>query len=423
MANGKLTVSLYIIGTELTRGIISDKHGQLLSKELTTLGYEINRMIMVPDDGSIAPLLQQCIKDTDIVILTGGLGPTSDDMTRQVVADIAQVPLVEDPEAYAMLYERIGERIHGANRRQVMIPQDFHPIPNPKGTACGFWGEFDSHGKTVRCFALPGPPFEMHHMLYNYVLPQLSAFIGHQGEGRSEFSCFLTPESKLEEMCKEHARDGIVWGTRVQEHRISLYLNGAQNSSRSAMGEAISDSLGRGLLWEKDIEAVDLVVDILKENNLSISCAESCTGGYVGKLLTEQSGSSSYFWGSLVTYANEAKTKILSVKEETLHTYGAVSEQTAIEMARGALKLSGTDVAISITGIAGPDGGSDEKPVGTLCFGFASKSAPSTAVTLSFTTYGRSSVRRRGAVAALILSYFYVKGEQLLDIIQTWQYI
>ena len=186
-------VSVFIIGTEITRGIIADRHGQLIAKELTTLGYTIYRMTLVPDDGSIEPLLRECVKHTDVVILTGGLGPTSDDMTRQIVADLAKVPLEEDKEAFETLYQRIGERINGANRRQVMFPKGFRVIKNPKGTAPGFAGDIKvSEEKSVRLYAMPGPPVEMHEMFYNRILPELSRLSGHTGIGRDEFSCFNT---------------------------------------------------------------------------------------------------------------------------------------------------------------------------------------------------------------------------------------
>ncbi|MGI6466178.1 MAG: nicotinamide-nucleotide amidohydrolase family protein [Sphaerochaetaceae bacterium] len=417
------SVSVFIIGTEITRGIIGDKHGQLIAKELTTIGYLVNRITIVADDGSVKPLLEGCIRKNDIIILTGGLGPTSDDMTRQIVADLANVPLVEDPGAYETLYKRIGSRINGANRRQVLIPQGFKVIENPKGTAPGFSGEIKVDGRSVRLYAMPGPPIEMHEMFYNKILPELSSLTGHEGIGRSEYSNFLTPESRLEDLSKECAIKGIEWGTRVQEHRISLYLNGGTVSQRDEMALCISNKLGRGILRSGDVEILDLLVDLLKKENITISAAESCTGGLLSKLLTDLSGSSNWFWGSVISYSNDAKTKLLNVKEETLEKYGAVSVECVKEMAQGALEVSQSDVAVSISGIAGPDGGSKEKPVGTICFGFAQKGKKSEAVELLLTSYGRSGVRKRGAIAALLLTYYYIRGESLLDIVTSWQYI
>ena len=428
MENAYASVSAFIIGTEITRGIIADKHGQLVSRELTTLGYHVNRVTIVPDDGSIAPLLRECVKHTDIVILTGGLGPTSDDMTRQVVADLAGVPLVQDEAAYQHLYDRIGERINGANRRQVMFPEGFRVIENPKGTAPGFAGEIpvtDATGDTkfVRCYAMPGPPVEMHEMFYHRILPELARLTGHEGIGRDEFSCFLTPESRLEEVSHECDSDDIAWGTRVQEHRISLYLNGADEESRRDMARRIGEKLGTGLLMDGDVEVPDLLADLLESKGMTLSCAESCTGGLLSKLMTDRDGSSAWFWGSVVSYANEAKQKLLGVPKKTLEDQGAVSLETVKSMAEQMLRISGTDLAISVSGIAGPAGGTVEKPVGTVCFGFAGNGRETSAVRLQITSFGRASVRRRAAITAILLGYFFVNGADLLDIVETWQYI
>lgn len=423
MANGHATVSLCIIGTEITRGIIADKHANLIARELTNLGYEVNRITIVPDDGSLGIILEQMVRDADILLLTGGLGPTSDDMTRQLVADLAHVRLVRNEDAYRVLYERIGDRINGANVRQVCIPEGFRIIPNPKGTAPGFTGNIKGSGKDVLCYAMPGPPIEMHEMFYGRILPELAEKIGKRSIGRDEYSCFLTPESKLEEVCESCARDAILWGTRVQEHRISLYLNGGTAESRKAMAHDIAHLLGKGLLVEGDVEVMDLLATQLTSQDMLLSLAESCTGGLASKLMTDKAGSSNWLWGSVVSYANLAKERLLGVGLKTLATHGAVSGETVIEMARGLLERSDSDLSIAISGIAGPDGGTDEKPVGTVWLGFATKTTHPIAVKVLFSSYGRSSVRRRAAVAAILLGYFHLKGDDLLDIVNTWQYI
>ncbi|MFA7670800.1 MAG: nicotinamide-nucleotide amidohydrolase family protein [Sphaerochaetaceae bacterium] len=422
------SVSVFIIGTEITRGIIADRHGQLIAKELTTLGYNIYRMTLVPDDGSVEPLLRECVKQSDIIILTGGLGPTSDDMTRQIVADLAKVPLVKDQEAFRALHERIGDRINGANLRQVMIPQGFRIIPNPKGTAPGFKGEIEveqngGERKLVKLFSMPGPPVEMHEMFYNRILPELAALSGHDGIERDEYSCFMTPESRLEDLCKECAKEGVIWGTRVQEHRISLYFNGSNSSERDSMAACVSEKLGTSILLKGDVQALDLFVDLLKERSMTVACSESCTGGLISKLLTDRPGSSEWFWGSVVSYSNEAKERLLGVSKETINKYGAVSTECAKEMALGILDISGCDIALSVTGIAGPSGATEDKPVGTICFGFASKGQKAESVMIKLSAHGRDGSRRRATVAALLLARQYVLGSPLLDIVRSWQYI
>ena len=420
-------VSLFIIGTELTRGIIADRHGQLMANELTHLGYHVNRIVIVPDDGTLGTVLRQCLQESDIVILTGGLGPTSDDMTRSLVASIAQVELVKDEQSYQDLYKRIGDRINGSNSRQVYFPKGFRPIINPKGTAPGFTGiiPFEKNEKKceILCYAMPGPPVEMHEMFYKRVLPELALLSGHQDYERDEFSTFLIPESKLEEACALGAEEGLQWGTRVQEYRTSLYISGGSKERRLSMKQQIEAIVGIGLVEEGDLEAVDILSRYLEEHRQTISCAESCTGGLVSKLLTDRPGSSKWFWGSAVSYANDAKMDMLHVDKSIIDTDGAVSARCVEAMAEGIRRQSDSDCAIAISGIAGPDGGTDEKPVGLIWFGFASKTQPVVSVKVKISSFGRASVRRRAAVAACLLAFSYLNGIDLLDRVRSWQYI
>jgi nicotinamide-nucleotide amidase len=189
------------------------------------------------------------------------------------------------------------------------------------------------------------------------------------------------------------------------------------------MAKAIGDRLGTGLLIKGNVEVMDLLSDFLVSQNMVMASAESCTGGLVGKLMTDRAGSSAWFWGAVVSYANRAKEQLLGVRAEVLSMYGAVSKETVLAMAEGLSGYTDVDLAISISGIAGPDGGTEEKPVGTVWFGFAGKDMAPTAVKLVFSSYGRSSVRRRAAIAAIMLGYFYLKGGDLLDIVGAWQYI
>jgi len=412
------TVSLIIIGTELTRGIIGDKHGQVISTELSHLGYSVQKIIIVPDDGSIQGVLGDCIGQSDVVLVTGGLGPTSDDMTRKAIADAAAVALVKNEAAYAWLYAKVGERIHGANEIQTMFPSGFDPIPNPNGTAQGFWGVIPEGNRQVVCISMPGPPREMDPMFFDYVLPYLGKLRGHEDLSRDEYSSFLVAESKLEELCQKAAVPGVSWGDRFQDFRISLYLTG-DAPKRQEFARKLRNLMGSELLVDGDVEAVSLLDDRLVSDKLTICCAESCTGGLLGKLLTDRAGSSDWFWGSLVTYANEAKHAVLGVGEDILSTYGAVSGECAIAMAEEALGKSGASLAISTTGFAGPTG----EQVGLVWFGFARAGQASQAVKLEFSSYGRESIRRRASVAACLLAIRYLDGTRLLDTTNAWQYI
>jgi nicotinamide-nucleotide amidase len=414
--------ALFIIGTELTRGVISDRHGRLISSQLTQLGYRVERIIILPDDGSVSVLLKECVKTCDVLLVTGGLGPTSDDRTRSIVADLAGVELIRHPLAFEALYKRRGERIWGANEQQTMIPEGFEVIPNPNGTACGFRGFIRVDEREVLVVALPGPPREMDRMFFDHVRPLLGELSGHNDFERSDYSTYLLGESKLEELCRSVASEGLEWGTRFQEQTISLYIAGGDQEKRTAMVERLRSLVGPLLIVDGDVQPVEMLIKELKERGQSIATAESVTGGLVSKLLTDQSGSSAWYWGGVNTYAYEAKVRLLGVKEETLATFGAVSTECAKEMAEGILRQSSADWALSVTGIAGPSGGSEEKPVGTVCFGFASRTLETQSVQVHLSSHSRDIIRRRAATVAFLLAARYIQGGCLLDTVKKWQY-
>lgn len=422
-----MNVSLYIIGTELTRGIISDKHTPLLTSELSKLGYTIKRSVLVPDDGTIEKSLALGIQDSDVLLITGGLGPTSDDMTRSIIASLAGVKLEKNQSAWDALYARVGERIYGANEQQAMIPQGFDIVPNPKGTACGFKGTVNCNSKQVFLAAMPGPPAEMQPMFYNYILPLLSKIIGHQEKERDEYSVFLIAEAKLEELCAQVAdelnlRSKIEWGTRFQDLRISLYIKGDNVGERKAFASRLKEIVGYGLIEDGDVQACDLLVDYLKENNMTISCAESATCGLLAKTLTDKAGASKWFWGGVASYNTQAKIKILGVKQNTVTSYGTVSCECALEMAKGIQNISNSDVSVSISGLAGPSE-EEGKAVGTVCLGFTSKKLKPQAICLKTFVHTRDSARRRFMVIALILCRLYLNGTDIIDTVCKWRYI
>lgn len=411
------TASLIVIGSELTRGIIADKHGQLVSRELTKLGYHMNEIIAIPDDGTIEAVLLSVIKHNDVIIITGGLGPTSDDMTRLTISHVAGKALVKNEEAYQRLYKRVGERIHGANEKQSYFPEDFKTILNPNGTAEGFYGKADN----TLIICLPGPPREMEPMFREFVLPYLAHLNGHEEKPRFEYSTFLIAEAKLEELTKEVDSE-INWGTRFQDYRISLYAEGDEKKVNSAI-KRLQEKCGNELIVLGDKTALSSLTKTLREKGLTIAAAESCTGGLCSMLLTEEAGASVYFNGGVVSYAPSVKEGVLDVSSTTIKCYGTVSENCALEMAEGALKKTNSDYAFSVTGVAGPDK-SEGKDVGTVCFGFAGKNRVSQAVTLHFTTWGRASVRRKSATAAFILAnHFILSDKPLIDITCMWDYI
>ncbi len=410
-------VELIVIGTELSRGIIADQHCQMVSRELTHLGYYMRKLSMIPDDGTIEPVLESAVRESDVVIVTGGLGPTSDDMTRNAIAEAASVPLERNEGCFERLYERIGDRIYGANEKQVMLPVGFLPMPNPNGTAEGFYGRAGE----VLIIALPGPPKEMRPMFFDHVLPLLAGEIGHDGIERDEYSTYIVAEAKLEELTAL-SDSTLDWGTRFQDYRISLYLSGGDKSRRDAAVSKLRSLMGNELVASGDITAVDALADHLLSHGLTLATAESCTGGMCSMLLTSRPGSSRYFLGGVASYSNSVKERVLGVGRDTLESVGAVSRECALEMADGALRVLGSDCSLSITGVAGP-ACSEKKSVGLVCFGFAAKGRKSQSVTLRFSSSIREQIRRKSATAAFILLKEFLEGKDLVDMVSHWTYI
>lgn len=408
-------VSLVVIGTELTRGIIEDKHTSVVAREMTRLGLHFRESVLVADDGTIGEALSSLIPSSDAVIITGGLGPTADDMTRASIASAAGRKLIRNDEAWSHLLDTLGERAYGANERQAYIPEGFSLIRNPNGTAPGFWGEV---GSTL-LVSLPGPPREMRPMLYDSVIPLLVSFFGLEEDEREEYSTFVLAEAKLEE-CTKEADPSLLWGTRFQDYRISLYVSGKEKSVRDEAIARLRKIVGEKRIESGDVSALGLLTDTLRDRGCTISCAESCTGGLAASLLTSIPGASVYMLGGVVSYSAEVKKKVLGVKEETVDKFGVVSEECAMEMADGVRTLTLSDYSFSITGVAGPER-SENKEVGTVAFGFSGKDRKSETVTVLFPFWGRESIRRRSAVVAFILMRAYINGEDIREIVSSWR--
>ena len=412
-----MKASFIIIGTELTRGIIQDSHGSLLSRELTRLGIYVSEIVEVPDDGSIEKVIEALMRNNDIVIITGGLGPTSDDMTRPVIAEAAGVPLVRNEEAWEHMLATLGDKAYGANSRQAMIPEGFSLIANSNGTAPGFYG----YGGSTLLISLPGPPREMHPMLYDAVLPLLREKLDLPQAERDEYTSFITAEAKLEELCSE-ADGELEWGTRFQDYRISLYVSGKTRAERDAAVAKLRDMVGRYRLVDGDTDALAMAIEALESRHATVSVAESCTGGLLSMLLTERPGASAYMMGSVTSYAASVKKDVLGVPENVIQENGTVSSECAVAMADGVRRLTSSDYSVSITGVAGPD--KDEgKDVGTVYIGFSGKDRSSEAVCFRFSSWGRASIRRKASVTALLLLSRYIAGDDIAEIVSGWGFI
>ncbi len=410
--------ALILIGTEITRGIIQDKHSQLVGKNLTSIGIHMSQIAAVPDDGTIEGILSAIVRKNDIVIITGGLGPTSDDMTRQCIADVAGSPLEVNEDSWNDLKLKLGDRLIGANEKQCYIPRGFTRIKNSNGTADGFYGRTQEGCLII---SLPGPPGEMSPMFEDVVMPLLSQLSGHGEEERREYSSFIIAEAKLEDLTHQ-INPSLNWATRFQDYKISLYLSGG---SEKEMDDAVSElrrMCGSQLIADGCTSSLELLAGLLRGQGLSLSCAESCTGGLASAMLTHLAGSSSYFCGSVVSYSNEVKENVLSVRKETIEEHGAVSVECAAEMSEGVRRLTSSDFSFSITGVAGP-GESEAKKVGTVCFAFSGRGRKTQSVCLHFSSWGRESVRRKSVNAALILMKEFIECNDIASVTEGWAYI
>lgn len=397
-------------GTELLLGETLNTSAHYLTGKLSSLGIEVDYHTTVGDNSErLEQVLRQAINRSDLLLTTGGLGPTEDDLTKELVAKVLNLQMELDQASLSHIVQFFGRRkapMPSSNEKQAYFPKGSKILPNPIGTAPGAIIERD--GKTV--IILPGPPFEMQPMFDHYAWPELQRIIGSDSERMNErvLKVFGIGESAIEEVLDDlmhHPGFSIALLAKRAEMHIRLVARGTGNASRAALNslDQAEDEIRRRLgdkVFGRDQETMlGIVGQILKRNHLTIATAESCTGGLVGATLTQEPGSSEFYLGGAVSYSNSLKQQLVGVNEKTLNQFGAVSEEVAREMAEGIRQKSGSDLAISTTGIAGPDGGSDLKPVGMVYIGVAS---PEGVYAKKFQFYGeRESVRQLTVQAAL----------------------
>jgi nicotinamide-nucleotide amidase len=371
------------IGDELLIGQVINTNASWMAEQLKLAGIEVIRITTISDTGEeIRSSLREASSRADILLLTGGLGPTKDDITKSTLCEYFDTKLVFHQPSYDQIEKLFGDRgytISDVNRQQAYIPDNCTPILNENGTAPGM--RFEKDGKII--ISMPGVPFEMKGIMTDFVLPELSKKLnGHkilhkvvltQGVGES----FLAETiSDWESSLPAHMKLAYL----PQPGIVRLRISGSgpeMDTLEQELDEKISqlEKLIPELIFGYGEDTLEAILGkVLLEKGKTISTAESCTGGYIAHLITSIAGSSSYYKGSVVAYANEVKMDMLGVKEETLIAHGAVSEETVKEMAAGAIKRFNTDYAIAISGIAGPDGGTEEKPVGTVWIAVAGPS-------------------------------------------------
>ena len=406
----KTTAVILSVGTELTEGIIQNTHFRFLGSELKSLGIEVRRQVQIPDDADLfREELLRAVAGSALVMVTGGLGPTSDDLCREVVAACAGRRLEFREEVWNRIKERLrGRSVPETNRKQALIPQGFELIANPYGTAPGFAGWIDK----ALVVALPGPPRELEPLYREQVQALLSRQLRLEGTEELVLTSFLVPESLLEEALQRHRQEGVRWGTRFVEDRIAVILRAGGSAQREYMFQALEGEFGPVRIRRGEVTPSLLLFQSLKHRGLTLALAESCSGGQAARMITDIPGSSEVFWGGAVAYANEAKVRLLGVDPALLERHGAVSAEVASAMAAGMLERSGADVAVAITGVAGPGGGSPDKPIGTVWV--AAREASGAELRQAFHFPGaREMIRFRAAVAALLLAETLVEKRDL----------
>jgi nicotinamide-nucleotide amidase len=409
--------AIFSLGTELTEGIIQDTHGRFLASLLTSWGIRVEKICQLRDAPEIQQELREEAARRRLIVCTGGLGPTSDDISREVIAAAAGRSLEFRSDLWDTIRQMYDLSKAEANKRQASIPQGFTVLPNEWGTAPGFWGEASG----TLFIALPGPPRELHNMCDRYLGSILQEQMKAIPAGFTTATTFLVPESVLEDACSRNRLPGVHWRTRVEPYRIHLYVEGEREAERERFVQLLGSDLGSELVRFGDVEPARVLLREATARGKTIAAAESCTGGMLGARITANPGSSAIFWGTAVVYADEAKQGMLGVAADTLERSGAVSEAAAVEMAEGVLELSGADTAAAITGIAGPGGGSDEKPVGTVWIAVTSREQQPQARLFHFGNR-RELVRRRSVVAALLMLEMMVKGNVSIDSVDQWHY-
>ena len=367
------------IGTELTRGELVNTNASWLASALTDLGFTVTEIVTVDDDrGRIVGALERLGRTAQVVVCTGGLGPTTDDLTTEAVADALGVRVVRDNgslEAIRRRFEKLGRAMSESNAKQADFPEGAEILPNPIGTAPGFAVRV---GKAIACF-MPGVPAEMQRMFEEQVTPRVRALAANDTH-QVRLHTFGLPESVVGERLAgvEAAFPGVTIGYRAHFPEIEVKVFARAQSAAQARDlceRAAVEArarLAEVLFGEGDDTFAGVLGRELRKRGLTLAIAESCTGGLVGHMITREPGASDFLLLDAVTYSNGAKTAVLGVDEEVIRGHGAVSSEVAAAMAEGARHVSGADLALSLTGVAGPSGGTDEKPVGTVYLAVAS---------------------------------------------------
>ena len=367
-----MRIALVTTGTELLLGDVRDSHLSFIAGQLLPLGLRISEQRTLPDGDAIRDALTELFSKNDIIFVTGGLGPTTDDITREIVAALLGLELQQDETVLKTIRERLTNRqIPFTNRigRQAQVPRGAIVLPNENGTAPGFClrRNVSATINSPELFVLPGPPRELQPMFRSYVLPLLRSIVPAPTFHRRLYRIVNMGESMVERAIGEKilALPDIELGYCARPGEVDLRVIGTEQSVCAA-DEIIKSRIGDSIFSTSDENLEQVLVKRLTEQKKTLAIAESCTGGLLANRITNVPGASNVLLAGYVTYANEAKVDVLGVDPALIKQHGAVSEPVVRAMAEGARSRAQVDFALSTTGIAGPDGGSAEKPVGTV---------------------------------------------------------
>lgn len=370
-----MLAEIITIGDEILIGQIVDSNSAWIAQQLNAIGIRIKQISSVSDDREhILTALAEAAKRADIILITGGLGPTKDDITKLTLAEYFNVSLVRNADALdnvSRIFAKYNRPLLEVNIRQADVPQNCEIILNNNGTAPGMW--FNEKGKIY--ISMPGVPHEMMYMMDEVVVPKLKStfdlpVIIHKtiltvGEGES----FLAEKiADIENSLPTHIKLAYLPKLGSVRLRLSAFGNDAAalQTEVGLYADQLIERIGKAVVTDVDVPIEKAILDEMEAKGLTLSVAESCTGGFISHLFTQHPGSSTVFFGGAISYSYDLKESLLGVKNETLWHHGAVSKETVVEMVEGALLNFKSDYAIAVTGVAGPGGGTDDKPVGTV---------------------------------------------------------
>jgi nicotinamide-nucleotide amidase len=395
-------------GTELLLGDVQDAHLAFIAREIFPLGLRIEERRTVPDTDAIGRTLAELFPSYEMLFVTGGLGPTSDDITRETVADLLGLELRQHPELLESLRQRLrlrGIKWAAGIARQADVPSGAQVLPNENGSAPGFYlkANINPRISSPHLFVLPGPPRELQPMFRKYVMPILRSIAPSSAIEQRVYKVAGAGESRVEQAIGEKvlAIPGIELGYCARPGEVDVRIIGKPEAIQQA-DTIIKSALGFSIFSTANETLEEIVVRLLTKRNQTLATAESCTGGLIANRITNVPGASSVFIAGYVCYANQAKINMLDVDPKLVEKHGAVSESVARALAENARACAGSNYALATTGVAGPTGGSPEKPVGTVYVGLASADLETIVKRFFFPT-DRESFKQLAAQSALDL--------------------